>query len=120
MILPPPDRQAYIRTIKSAKRKSVDISAVITAIYIKQENGIISTARLALGGVAATTMLSQVFSQEVIGQKPAELKAKAIAEAVSKEFTPLSDVRGAAHYRSQLIRNHLQIYIQELKGGKDA
>lgn len=120
VILPPPDRQAYIRTIKSAKRKSVDISAVITAINIKQEEGIICSASLALGGVAATTMLSSVFSQLVIGKQPAELSAEAISEAVAKEFTPLSDVRGAAEYRSQLIRNHLQIYIQELQRGKDA
>lgn len=120
VIIPPPDRNAYIRTIKSAKRKSVDISAVITAINVKQEEGIIRSASLALGGVAVTTMRSSGFSHSVIGKKPAELDAEAISETVAKEFTPLSDVRGSAAYRRQLIRNHLQIYIDELKGRNHA
>lgn len=117
VIIPPPDRKAYLKTIKSAKRKSVDISAVVTAVRVKQEEGIIVKASLALGGVAATTVLSPSFSALLQNQKPADLDENAISEAVAKEFTPLSDVRGADEYRSQLIRNHIKIYLQDLKEG---
>lgn len=117
VIIPRPANDTYIRSIKSAKRKSVDISAVLTAVAVQTENHQISSAVLALGGVAATPVLSKSFGTQVLHKSLAELDEEAIAQAVAEEFTPLSDVRGSAEYRKQLVKNHLLTYLQELKGG---
>ena len=104
----------YLNCLKSAKRKSVDISAVVTAIRIELEAGKICHAVFALGGVAATPVISQSFARLVEGKKIAELDRAGICQSVAAEFTPLSDVRGSAEYRQTLITNHLSIYLQEL------
>lgn len=118
IILPPVPQQAYVNTIKSAKRKSVDISAVVSAICLDQELGYIKSAVLALGGVAPTPVISEVFSSMVHHKPLASLDPLALGKAVAAEFKPLSDVRGSAIYRSRLIANHIQIYLAELQKGE--
>ncbi len=113
VILPIILAATYLNCHKSAKRKSVDISAVVTAIRLEAAHDVISSAILALGGVAALPVLSKVFPGLVLGKKAHELDIPAIAAAVSAEFSPLSDVRGSANYRSKLITNHIELYLKE-------
>jgi len=118
VIIPKPLPGIYLRTTKSAKRKSVDISAVLTAVAVHMENEHITSAVLALGGMAATPVLSKAFSIQLLHKTPDELDEEAIAQAVADEFSPLSDVRGSAEYRLQLVKNHLLTYLQDIKGAK--
>lgn len=109
IIIPIPPREAFIRSLKTAKRKSVDISSVASAIRIQGESVI-----LALGGVAATPVISSVFSSSV---PLMDGKAwQAVAQAVAEEFSPLSDVRGSADYRRKMIINHILQYAEEYHG----
>lgn len=118
IIIPPQKKNSYVNSIKSAKRKSVDISAVVTAVNIEHELGFVKSATLALGGVAPTPVLSEKFSK-LLQHKPIDsLDPQAIGKAVAAEFKPISDVRGSAIYRSKLIANHLQIYLSELPKGE--
>ena len=116
VILPAISKSTYTNYHKSAKRKSEDISAVLTAVKIELEGGVISDAVLALGGVAATPVVSSVFTALVQGKQPSELDAHKIAVTVAAEFSPLSDVRGSAAYRSKLIEKHVELYLEELMG----
>ncbi|PKN73581.1 MAG: xanthine dehydrogenase [Candidatus Cloacimonetes bacterium HGW-Cloacimonetes-3] len=118
VILPVMPAGAYLNCLKSAKRKSVDISAVITAIKVEASGGVISSAVLALGGVAATPVISKLFPGLVQGHETHNLDIQAIARVVAGEFIPISDVRGGAEYRSTLIAKHIEIYLEELKGGQ--
>ncbi|MDY0152802.1 MAG: FAD binding domain-containing protein, partial [Candidatus Cloacimonas sp.] len=113
IILPPIPKTIYLNTIKSAKRKSVDISAVVTAISIQLEGSHISNAAFALGGVAATPLLSQTLPKLLENKALSSLNITDICAQVAAEFTPLSDVRGSDSYRLSLIKNHLAIYLQE-------
>ncbi len=118
IILPPISEKNYINCLKSAKRKSVDISAVVTAINIELELGFVKSAILALGGVAPTPVISTQFSA-ILNYKPINgLDPEMIVKAVTAEFKPISDVRGSAIYRSRLIANHLKIYLSELLKGE--
>ncbi len=117
VLIPVPRRDAFVRTIKAAKRKAVDISSVVTAVQIVGENGRIKTARLAAGGVAAVPRLSIKFikamqDMELQGLHPAE-----IADYVAAEFQPISDVRGSQEYRAKLLRNHVFAYLREFLSG---
>lgn len=109
IIIPIPPREAFIRSLKTAKRKSVDISSVASAIRIQGESVI-----LALGGVAATPVISSVLSSSVPLMDGKTWQA--VAQAVAEEFSPLSDVRGSADYRRKMIINHILQYAEEYHG----
>ena len=108
IIIPSPPRDAFIQTRKSSKRKSVDISSVVSAIRIDKSG----KALLAFGGVAATPVLSTVFREHF--QAGADLAT--LAEKIVTEYAPLSDVRGSAEYRSKMIYNHILQYREAYHG----
>jgi len=114
IILPPLPRNAFIRVLKSAKRKSVDIASVSSAIRIERDAACISRAVLAFGGVAATPVVSAVFAESM--QRDPLPEALQLAAEVAAEFAPLSDVRGSAEYRKQMIINHVLTYLEEIHG----
>lgn len=118
IILPLQPQYAYINYLKSSKRKAVDISSVVSAVRVIHENGHIVNALMALGGVAAKPELCIAFGYSLNGEKLANLDSEAIAAAVAAEYRPLSDVRGSAEFRTQLIANHVRHYISELTRGK--
>ncbi|MDD2228002.1 MAG: FAD binding domain-containing protein [Candidatus Cloacimonetes bacterium] len=115
IILPIIPKSTYMNYHKSAKRKAEDISTVLTVTKIELNAGMVSSAVLALGGVAAIPIVSSVFAALVQGKQPSELDAQKIAITVAAEFSPLSDVRGSADYRSKLIEKHVELYLEELK-----
>lgn len=111
VVIPIPAKDSFIMSLKTAKRKSVDISSVVSAIRI-DANG--QNAVLALGGVAATTVLSKAFSSAWEGQTPGDWQA--LADAIAAEYSPLTDVRGSAEYRKQMIINHILQYAEAFNG----
>ncbi|MDD3633433.1 MAG: FAD binding domain-containing protein [Candidatus Cloacimonetes bacterium] len=117
IVIPLPTQDAFIRTYKATKRKAVDISAVVSAVKIETESGKIKEAKLAFGGVATIPKLSHKFSELLIGKPSEEINPIEIAEIVSTEFNPISDVRGSKEYRQILIRNQVINYLQEYVQG---
>ena len=115
IIIPPLTEDNYVKTIKSAKRKSVDISSVITAVNIEHKNGQITNSALAIGGVAAVPLLSRKFPNLLKSKQIKALDPAVIIKEVESEFEPLTDIRGTALFRRELIRNHLILYLQELQ-----
>ncbi len=88
---------------KVSKRREMDISTVSAAFRIATDAaGIITEARLAYGGVAATPARASKTEAALIGQ-PLQASAEILA-LLDSEFTPLTDLRGTAEYRSILIR----------------
>ncbi len=113
ILIPIPPDTVFVRAIKASKRKSVDISAVSTAIMLQCKDGIVSHAELALGGVAKTPILSSTFKDQIIGQDIFSVDAARLARMIEQEIDPISDVRGTEWYRQKLIRNHILIYLKE-------
>lgn len=118
VLIPVPRRDAFVKSIKAAKRKAVDISSVVTAVLIDTENGRIKTARLAAGGVAVVPKLSIQFLKAMQNMELRGLHAEEIAAYVAAEFVPITDVRGSREYRSKLVRNHVYAYLRELLDGR--
>ncbi len=113
IIIPRTAKASFQSALKAAKRKSVDISSVSTAIHLHIGDGIIKEAILALGGVAKTPVTSQIFSSLLIGKSLADIAVEELAQSVAAEFQPISDVRGSEQYRSKMIHNHILIYFQQ-------
>jgi len=96
---------------KVSRRCEMDISIVSAALRtVVDDDGLVTQARLAFGGVAATPMRAEKAEAALIGRK-LEID-EAFLDLLESEFTPLSDVRSGAAYRRQVIRGLFVKYIE--------
>jgi xanthine dehydrogenase small subunit len=111
--VPPPVAQRLYSSYKVAKRFDQDISAVSAGFAVAVENGNITAARLAYGGMAAipararyaeAALLNQAWSSQTID--------KAIA-ALANDFQPLTDLRASGEYRLRSAGNLLRRFYLE-------
>jgi xanthine dehydrogenase molybdopterin binding subunit/xanthine dehydrogenase small subunit len=95
---------------KVSKRREMDISTVSAAFRIATDaSGLVTHARLAYGGVAATPARALKTESALIGQPLAATGE--ILTLLATEFTPLTDLRGSAQYRQSLILSLFQKFI---------
>jgi len=100
--------------LKSAKRAAVDIASVNTAVSYKTGDGLPTSVRIALGGVAPVPVMARRAAGHLIGKK---LTGELIAEAAgiaAQDCVPIDDVRGSARYRRLLVKNHLVRHLNSI------
>ncbi|MDF1727548.1 MAG: xanthine dehydrogenase small subunit [Sulfitobacter sp.] len=105
-----------LRCYKLSKRFDQDISAVCGCLYIQQEEGRITEARLAYGGMAGTPKRASAAEAALVGQSFDEEAMRAGMAAMQDDFQPLSDMRASAAYRMQAGQNMLLRYYHEMSG----
>jgi xanthine dehydrogenase molybdopterin binding subunit/xanthine dehydrogenase small subunit len=89
---------------KVSKRREMDISTIAGGFRVDLDSGgVVRHARLAYGGVAAMPARARKTEQALIGQPWCEKTVKELLPVLQAEFSPISDVRGSAEYRSALI-----------------
>ena len=108
-----PDR---LRCYKLSKRFDQDISAVCGCFNITVADGIVSSARIAFGGMAGTPKRAGLVEASLIGQPWTEATVAKAMQAFAQDYTPLSDMRASASYRLQTAANMLQRYFLEDMG----
>jgi xanthine dehydrogenase small subunit len=110
-------RQANVfRAYKISKRFDQDISAVCGCFNVTVEDGTVTEARIAFGGMAATPMRAAHVEAALTG-KPWDLSTvKAAMAEFGKDFTPLTDMRASAEYRLQSAENLLERYYADVNG----
>jgi xanthine dehydrogenase small subunit len=108
--------QTY-RAYKVSKRFDEDISAVMAAFRFDLDGRRVAAARAAYGGMAATPKRAARAEAALAGvslDDPATW-APAIA-AIASDFTPLTDMRATAAYRSRVAANLLKRALLEISG----
>ncbi len=109
-IMLPIDLSGRCEFFKVSKRREMDISTVSAAFRIITDSaGMITEARLAYGGVAATPARAIKTEAALIG-KPL-VATDEILSLLDSEFSPLTDLRGTAEYRRSLIRDLFRKFI---------
>ena len=104
--LPMPDAATAVWAYKISKRFDCDISAVCVGIAITRDAaGIVTAARLAFGGMAATVQRAARAEAALIGRPFDTAAAEAAAAALAADFTPMTDLRASAAYRLQVAGN---------------
>jgi xanthine dehydrogenase small subunit len=99
---------------KVSKRFDEDISALCGAFRLaRDEDGIISEARLAFGGMAAIPKRAAAAEATLIGRIFNEEAADAAAAALAEDFTPLDDWRASAKYRLRVAGNLIRRFAIE-------
>ncbi|MFD4958200.1 xanthine dehydrogenase small subunit [Microbacterium sp. NPDC058389] len=88
---------------KIAKRRFDDISSVAVAFALDVVDGVIASARVGLGGVAATPLRAYATEQTLVGRPWNAQTAGAASLVLQGEGTPLSDHRASAGYRARML-----------------
>ena len=107
----------HFRTYKLSKRFDEDISAVCAAFGITVEQGIVTSANIAFGGMAATPKRAALAEAALTGQPWNEATARAGMAALGQDYTPLTDMRATAAYRSRGAANLLYRFWLETRDG---
>lgn len=92
---------------KVAKRRFDDISSVAVGFAIDIEAGVIRTARIGLGGVAATPVRARGTEAALEGRAWSPETVRAAATVLRAEGTPLDDHRASAAYRVAMLGQSL-------------
>ncbi|QKN81835.1 xanthine dehydrogenase small subunit [Scandinavium goeteborgense] len=96
---------------KVSKRREDDISSVFAAINLEVSDGIVSRARIAYGGMAATPARALHCEAAWVGRAVNRETLNAACTALGEDFSPLSDARASAEYRLQVAKNLLKRYF---------
>lgn len=102
---PLPTEATRLKLYKVSKRRDMDISTVTLAIWLETTGDTITTARLAAGGVGPTVVRLPLAEKSLLGQGLTLDALRAAGQTAREEVTPISDVRGSAGFRSQLVEN---------------
>jgi xanthine dehydrogenase small subunit len=108
-----PDR---LRVYKLSKRFDQDISAVLGAFNVTVSGGLVTVARIAFGGLAATPKRAAHLEAALTGQPWDDASVTTAMAALAQDFTPLSDMRASAEYRLETAKNMLARYFDDLNG----
>jgi len=99
---------------KVSKRRELDISAVAAAYVVTTDDaGVVTSARIAYGGMAATPMRASRAEAALVGQPWSAATVSTAAAALANDFTPMDDHRGSAWYRATVARNLLIGFYEE-------
>lgn len=114
--VPRPQAQEFSRVYKISKRFEDDISAVCLAICLQRQDGVVQQASIGVGGVAATPVRAVQTEATLAGKSWNLSTLTAAIETLRHEFTPISDMRASANYRTQVLGNLLKRFWLETQG----
>jgi xanthine dehydrogenase small subunit len=113
-------QNAEIRSYKVSKRQELDISSISACFYLQRnEENIVTTIRLAYGGMAATPARAHHAEQALLGQSWSEIQVEQAMQALDQDFTPLNDHRSSAWYRKTVAKNLLYGFWLEMSQQSD-
>jgi xanthine dehydrogenase small subunit len=112
--VPTRDLRLSLAGYKWSKRIDQDISAVCAAFALRVEGGLVASARIAFGGMAAVPARARQTEAALVGHRWTSATIDAAVSALALDFTPISDVRASAEYRLQAAGNLLRRFYLEL------
>ncbi len=101
---------------KVTKRKDEDISALCGAFRVKVADGLVRSARIAFGGMAATPKRAAAVEAALVGKPWTVATVEAALPAFATDYQPLTDMRASAEYRLLAAQNLLRRFFFETTG----
>ncbi|RUX92287.1 xanthine dehydrogenase family protein subunit M [Mesorhizobium sp. M7D.F.Ca.US.004.01.2.1] len=96
----PRSGDAYLRFIP---RTEMDIAVVSAGVNLTlDEHGVVKSARVALGAVAATVLLVEEAAQVLIGSRLDEATLERLAKVCAGACRPIDDKRGTVEFRRKV------------------
>jgi carbon-monoxide dehydrogenase medium subunit len=94
-------------------RRGGDFAIVSALACLRIENGRISDARAALGGVVNRPVRSHSAESVLGGEKPSPDVFREAARRAAAELEPLGDIHGSAEYKSDLVSVMLRRALEQ-------
>jgi len=114
--VPRPKAGEEFRVYKLSKRYDQDISTVCGAFWLATEGGKVTACRLAYGGMAAIPKRAKAMENKLLDRPLDSGSVSEAIEALSEDFSPLSDWRGSAAYRKKTAAALLHRLARDLAG----
>ncbi len=115
IIVPRAQANQAFRAYKLSKRLDDDISAVCAAFNLIIEDGVVRSARIAFGGMAAIPKRAAACEAALQGSAWYPAVIERACAALAEDFTPLSDFRASKEYRLLTAQNLLRKFFLELQ-----
>jgi xanthine dehydrogenase small subunit len=113
--VPLPHVNRRFRTYKLSKRFDQDISAVCAAFSIELDGNIVRGARIAYGGMAATSKRASSTEAAINGREWNQATARQAMQMLAQDYSPLTDMRASSAYRMKAAQNLLQRFWLETR-----
>jgi xanthine dehydrogenase small subunit len=108
---------AKFAVYKVTKRFDEDITTVCGAFKLSLgDTGMVASACITLGGMAATPRRARDTEAALIGKAWSDETVEAACLVMTKDFSPLSDLRATAGYRMLVAQNLLRRFHLETSG----
>jgi xanthine dehydrogenase small subunit len=118
VLVPKPAAAVLTRSYKVSKRKDLDISTVSAGFSLELENDQVKKIILAFGGMADRPKRASETEKYLTGKSWNRSNVEHAMKILGQEFTPWSDARAGAEYRSLVARNLLmKFYIETSNSG---
>ncbi|HWP81335.1 MAG TPA: xanthine dehydrogenase small subunit [Bacteroidota bacterium] len=112
--IPKSQNGAIIRSYKVSKRKDLDISTVSGGFRLELTGDTkVESIKLAYGGMADRTKRATNVERFLVGKTWSRQTIEEAMTLIEKEFTPISDARAGAEFRSIAARNLLLKFWSE-------
>jgi len=111
--VPPPQPHSGAAYIKHSPRRAMDLAVVGVAAAVTRQDGLCCNVRIALGAVAATPRRAREAEMVLEGYEPTAARLEEAARVATTECSPISDVRGSADYRREMVRVHTGRALQQ-------
>ncbi|TNE52836.1 MAG: xanthine dehydrogenase small subunit [Bacteroidetes bacterium] len=98
---------------KVSKRKDLDISTASAAFSLQLEGDQVSNIKMAYGGMAAQCLRVPEAEQYLIGKTWERKEVEAAMQMIAAKFTPLSDARSGAEFRTSVAQKLLLKFWSE-------
>lgn len=115
--IPPQPSRRLFRTYKVSKRLDQDISAVCAGIAVDVEDGRVTAARMAFGGMVATPKRAAQAEAVLAGARWDRATVRSAMAALDQDYNPIDDFRASARYRTAVARNLLWRFWLETAPG---
>jgi len=105
---------------KISRRFDQDISAVMGAFAVTLQDNRVVRARVAYGGIAATSKRAEKTEATLTGQPFEATTIERACSALTEDFTPITDMRASTNYRLLVAQNLWRRFHLENSGEKVA
>ncbi len=113
--IPVPTGENFFNFEKVSRRKFLDIASCNSAAYFQIDKGVMTKCALSAGGVAPIPLYLEESSRYLTGREVDRESIDKLANIVSGEISPISDVRGSSEYKKELLINLMQAHFEKLE-----
>jgi carbon-monoxide dehydrogenase medium subunit len=115
ILIPTPPSRGWGVYKKHSVRDASDLALVGVAVWIQLDPGSrkCEEIRIALGAVAPTPMRARKAEMLLRGKKVDDALIEQVAQETALECRPISDLRGSAEYRKEMVRVFAKKALEE-------